>query len=160
MIKELVDYKQDIMKRACDKFDFDNPQVDPIELTTDLAETMISNNGLGLSANQIGYPYQAFVINSEEIIAVFNPKIVDISEETTVLDESCLSIPGFYVKVKRPKKIKVRYTQPNGEVVTKTFEGMTAKIFIHQWDYLRGINMKQRANKYHLELANKRMRRK
>lgn len=160
MIKDILDYKQDILKQPCDKFDFDNPQVDPIELVTDLVETMIQNNGLGLSANQINYPYQVFVINSSEIIAVFNPKIIDILTETTVLDEGCLSMPGFYVKVKRPKKIKVRYTQPNGEVVTKVFEGMTAKIFLHEYDHLQGINMRQRANRYHLEIANKRFKKK
>lgn len=160
MIKELVDYKQEILKQPCEEFDFSQPQMPIEELVADLAETMISNKGLGLSANQIGYPYRAFVINSSEIIAVFNPKIVDVSDETTTLDEGCLSIPGFYVKVKRPKKIRVRYTQPNGELVTKTFEGMTAKIFMHEYDHLEGINMKQRANRYHLELANKRMKKK
>ena len=153
-------YTDDIMKTPCEKFNFEFPQKDPLELTKELAETMIANNGLGLSANQIGYPYQAFVINSSEIIAVFNPKIIDISEETTNLDEGCLSIPGFYVKVKRPNKIKVRYTQPNGEVITKIFEGMTAKIFMHEYDHLYGINMKQRANRYHLEQANKRFKKK
>lgn len=160
MIHELVDIKEDIMKRELEKFDFENPQVDPIQLTKDLAETMIQNNGLGLSANQIGYPYKAFVINAEQIIAVFNPTIVHAEDDQIVLEEGCLSIPGFYVKVKRPNKIRVRYTQPNGQVVTKVFDGMTARIFQHEYDHLMGINMKQRANRYHLEQANKRMKKK
>jgi peptide deformylase len=69
---------------------------------------MLYNDGLGLSANQIGLPYRAFAIKAEKIIVCFNPRIVDYSEETIYLEEGCLSYPNLYIKVKRPKKIKIR----------------------------------------------------
>jgi peptide deformylase len=116
---------------------------------------MLASNGIGLSANQCGLPYRVFVMLGTEIIPCFNPRIVDASSETVVMEEGCLSYPGMFVKVKRPLRIKVRYTEPNGETVTRVFEGMTARIFQHELDHLDGVNYQQRANKIHLEQARK-----
>jgi peptide deformylase len=135
------------------KFDFQNPPTDPVKLADTLARAVIEHNGLGLAANQLGLPYRAFVIKSNPVIAVFNPIIVDASTEKVYLEEGCLSYPGLAIKVKRPKKIKVRYTQPNGEVVTKVFEGLTARIFQHEMDHLDGISHIDRASLFHREQA-------
>ena len=91
----------------------------------------------------------------EKIIVCFNPKVVDTSSEQLYLEEGCLSFPEFILKVKRPKKIKVRYTEPNGNVETKVFDGMTARVFQHELDHLDGIVYTSRANKIHLEQARK-----
>ena len=155
MILQLVDCKDPILKQPLEPFDFSNPPVNPLDLVTDLAETMLASNGIGLSANQCGLPYRVFVMLGQELIPCFNPKIVDVSEETVVMEEGCLSYPGLLVKVKRPRRIKVRYTEPNGETVTKVFDGMTARVFQHEMDHLDGINYQQRANKLHLEQARK-----
>lgn len=127
--------------KETEKFDFNDPQVDPIELAKDLAETMISNDGLGISATQIDLPLKVIAINSSSVIVCFNPIIVDQSEETVILEETCLSFPKLVAKIKRPKKIKVRYTQPNGEVVTQVYDGLTARIFQHQLSLIEGRNM-------------------
>lgn len=153
MILDLVPCDDPILLNPVPKFDFVNPPTDPIQLAKDLAETMIFNNGLGLSANQVGLPYRAFVINAEKIIACFNPIIVDRSTETVYLEEGCLSFPNLFVKVKRPKKIKVRYTEPNGNVETRVFDGMTSRIFQHELSHLEGVTFKQEANRFHLEQA-------
>ncbi len=158
MIRELVDCNDPILKEPLEKFDFDNPPMDPIELAHDLAETMIANNGLGLSANQMGLPYRAFAMKAEKIIVCFNPIIVDTSTETVMLEEGCLSFPLLFVKVKRPKKIKVRYTEPNGNIVTKIFDGMTARVFQHELDHLNGVVYTSKANKFHLEQAKKKLK--
>lgn len=155
MIHELIDCNDPILRNAIDTFDFADPPTDPIELAHALAQTMIANNGLGLSANQIGLPYRVFAMTGDPITVCFNPRIVDVSEETIVLEEGCLSFPGLFVKIKRPKRIKVRYTEPNGNTVTKTFDGMTARIFQHELDHLNGIRYIERANKIHLEQARK-----
>lgn len=158
MIRDILPINNELLKTPCEKFNFTEPQVDPIQLYKDLAETMAHNQGLGLSANQIGLPYRAFVMTGEQILGCFNPVIVDTSDEQVILEEGCLSEPNFFVKVKRPKKIKVRYTEPNGEVNTRVFDGMTARIFQHELDHINGIDIKKRANRYHLEQANKRMK--
>ncbi|CAB4142712.1 Def N-formylmethionyl-tRNA deformylase [uncultured Caudovirales phage] len=155
MILELIDCNDPLLKQEMEPFDFSNPPVNPLDLVTDLAETMLANNGIGLSANQCGLPYRVFVMLGHELIPCFNPRIVDMSEETIVLEEGCLSYPDLYVKVKRPRRIKVRYAEPNGNIVTQTFDGMTARVFQHELDHLNGINYQQRANRYHLQQARK-----
>jgi peptide deformylase len=155
MIRELVDCNAPILKQEMEPFDFSNPPIDPLDLVTDLAETMLENNGVGLSANQVGLPYRVFVMLGQELIPCFNPRIVDMSEETILLEEGCLSYPDMFVKVKRPRRIKVRYAEPNGNIVTQTFDGMTARVFQHELDHLNGVNYQQRANKFHLEQARK-----
>lgn len=155
MIRELVDCNAPILKQEMKPFDFSNPPIDPLDLVTDLAETMLENNGVGLSANQVGLPYRVFVMLGQELIPCFNPRIVDMSEETILLEEGCLSYPDMFVKVKRPRRIKVRYAEPNGNIVTQTFDGMTARVFQHELDHLNGVNYQQRANKFHLEQARK-----
>ena len=154
----LVSYKDPILKQKMELFDFNNPPVDPFELTKTLTKVMDDNNGLGLSACQIGLPYNVFVMNTDPLIACFNPKIVDQSEEIISLEEGCLSFPNVSIKVKRPRRIKVRFTKPNGETVTETFYDMTARVFLHEYDHCQGLVMFDRANKYHVEQAKKKMK--
>jgi len=155
MIYELIDCNDPLLKQEMEPFDFSNPPVNPLDLVTDLAETMLANNGIGLSANQCGLPYRVFVMLGKELIPCFNPRIVDMSQETIVLEEGCLSYPDLFVKVKRPRRIKVRFADPNGQVRTEIFDGMTARVFQHELDHLNGINYQQRANRFHLEQARK-----
>jgi peptide deformylase len=138
MIHDLVHYNDPILKQAIDAFDFSNPPVDPNQLAIDLAESMIQNNGMGLAANQIGLPYRVFVMTGNPILCCFNPRIVDYNDEFVLLEEKCLSFPDMFVKVKRPKTIKVRYTEPNGDTVTRVFDGLTSRIFQHELCHLNG----------------------
>ena len=158
MIHTLVKQTDPILRQKLEQFDFSNPPTDPIQLAHDLAETMISNNGLGLAANQIGLPYNAFAVSAEKVIVCFNPKIVNYSDETIYLEEGCLSYPNLYIKVKRPKQIKIRYTEPNGNTLTKVFDGLTARVIQHEYDHLQGIVHIGRANRIHVEQARKKLK--
>lgn len=148
-----------ILKLKTEKFDFNNPPIDPVQLVLDLAQTMMYYNGIGLAAPQCGLPYRVFLIKSNPIIVCFNPHIIDIGEENISLEEGCLTFPGYFLKIKRPKIIKVRYTQPNGEVITKIFDGMTARVFQHELDHLNGILFQTHATLYHREQAERKMKR-
>lgn len=156
MILELVDRLNPMLTQTMLPFSFQEPPTDPIQLAKDLAETMLSKNGIGLAANQVGLPYRVFVMKSNPIICCFNPRIVDVSEETIYLDEGCLTFPNYYVKVERPKRIRVRYTMPNGEVVTEIYDGITSRIFQHELDHLNGVLFTSRATLYHKEQAERR----
>jgi len=153
MLLELVDSNNPILKQVMDRFDFSNPPVNPLDLVTDLAETMLHHNGIGLAANQCGLPYRVFVMNADELIPCFNPIIVHSDSDTIVLEEGCLSNPNLFVKIKRPRTIKVRYTEPNGKTSTRVFDGMTARVYQHELDHLDGLVYTHRANKIHLEQA-------
>jgi peptide deformylase len=155
MIYELIDCNAPLLGQEIEPFDFSNPPVKPLDLVANLAETMLANNGVGLSANQCGLPYRVFIMLGQELIPCFNPRIVDTSKETIVLEEGCLSYPSLFVKIKRPRRIKVRFADPNGNIVTRTFDGMTARVFQHELDHLDGVNYQMRATKFHLEQARK-----
>ena len=135
---KLVAADDPILKTKCEDFNFEDPQTWPIELAKDMVKFMYDNNGIGLAANQVGLPYRCFVIKSNPIICCFNPIIVDTSSEQALLDEGCLTLPGVYIKVKRPAIIKVRYTEPNTNIVTKKFIGMTSRVFQHELAHLNG----------------------
>ena len=119
-----------------------------------MIETMYAAPGIGLAANQVGVPYRVFVmIGSPADYACFNPKIVGFSNEIVELDEGCLSFPNLFVKIKRPRDIRVRFTDYNGDVSTHTFTGMTARIFQHELDHLDGKLFYNLADRYHREKA-------
>ena len=153
MILELVKNDNIILKQKVELFDFRNPLIDPTELSVNLYETLMSSNYIGLAAPQVGLPYRAFALRTQPGIVCFNPRIVDVSEEIVVLDEVCLSFPALTLPIKRPKKIKVRYAEPNGIVKTATFDGMTARYFLHELDHLDGVLYTEKANKFHLDRA-------
>jgi peptide deformylase len=102
---------------------------------------------------------RAFVIGNfsdpASIIGVFNPIILDYDEETVVYEEGCISFPGLFIKVKRPRGIRVRYRGWDGNAGSTRYEGFTARVFQHEYDHLNGITFQQRANRFHLEQAKK-----
>ncbi len=149
----LVAANDPILRKQADPFDFENPQFDPEELATQLVEFMRDKDGIGLAANQVGIPLRVFAMEGEPAFVCFNPRIVMDGEELVTLEEACLTFPGLSVKVKRPKVIKVRFQGPDGEVYTKTFTGMTARIFQHELDHLDGRVFYERANRFHRDSA-------
>ena len=153
MALELVNPDHPLLRQPLEEFNFKEPPCDPIELANSLIETLKRYRGLGLSANQCGLPHRVFVLWSETPFVCFNPRIIDQTTETTILEEGCLSFPHLIVKVKRPTAIKVRFQDVTGEVRTEKFTGMTARAFQHELDHMNGITYHSRANKIHLERA-------
>tara|TARA_E500000178_G_scaffold355986_1_gene430933 strand:- start:1286 stop:1792 length:507 start_codon:yes stop_codon:yes gene_type:complete len=149
----LVKETNPILFKECEDFNFENPQTDPIELAKDLNETMIYNKGLGLSANQVGLSCKVFVVRVEDETpcAFFNPRIVDISENKVSMQEGCLSFPLLFLKVKRPDAVKIRYEDENGNTMTNTFTGMTARVVLHEYDHLKGQVFTNVAHKFESE---------
>lgn len=139
MMVELIDRKNNILRNSAQKFNFSNPQIDPVVLYNDLGKMMLEKNGLGLSAPQIGFPYRVFVIRSDPVIPFFNPIIVDKSEDVLDLEEGCLTYPNLLLKIKRPQVIKVRFADPKGEYQTRIFQDYTARVIQHEVDHLDGI---------------------
>lgn len=144
------------LRQPSQEFDFTVPPMDPEELSNLLETTMQSLNGLGLSAVQIGLPYRVFSMRTNPDVTVFNPRIVDQSEEQVALDEGCLSYPGLILSIKRPRMIRVRFQNKNRETITLKLDGMTSRIFQHEMDHLDGIRHIDRVGKIKLLMAVKR----
>jgi len=162
MILKLLPDTDPKIKQVSEPFNFDDPQMDPLELYNNLADTMCSMKGIGLSAIQAGIPLRVFVIGDpnqrESVIPVFNPKIVSVSEEKDYYEEGCLTFNGLWVKIKRPLGIRARFKDVRGRAETKKFSGLTARVFQHEYDHLDGIIFKERASKYHLDQAMRKLR--
>ena len=145
-----------ILTKVCDEVDFTNPPFDLIDFSQQLVKYMYDTGGIGLAANQVGVPYRIFAMRgAPENFVCINPKIIMPGKEEVVLEEGCLSYPGLLVKVKRPQHIRVRFNTPNGDVLTKQFTGMTARIFQHELDHLDGIVFYNKANRFHRDQAMK-----
>ncbi len=152
---KLVDSNDPVLRQECEKFNFIVPQVNLEEFANDLIEIMHENMGLGLSANQVGFPLQIFTMYTETPTVFINPKILEYSEETIELEEGCLSHPGDLVKVKRPVWIIARFIQANGKGHTQRFEGISARVFQHEYDHMMGKNMFDHLSKLKREMYNK-----
>lgn len=140
-------------------FDFSDPPIDPVNLSHMLARILIENEFFSLTANQVGLPHRAFVIRCQPIIAAFNPVILAEGEDVTTMEEGCGTYPDLVLEVPRHQVIRVRYTMPNGEKATERFTGLTARYFQQATDLLDGVHFTSRVNKYHLERAKRRARR-
>jgi peptide deformylase len=137
---ELVDKKDPILLVKTIPWDFSNPPMDIVDFSQSLVDFMLEKNGIGLAANQVGYPYSIFAMRgSPENFVVINPKIVQPSEEMIELEESCLTFPNLILTIKRHRHIRVRFSAPDGQVYTKTFADMTARVFQHECCHLAGL---------------------
>jgi len=156
-VLELLLSTDPLLRQKCQPFDFKNPPIDPFDLFADLVETMIVKKGIGLAAPQVGLPYNVFIFgdpsNRELINIAFNPQIVDHSLDLVYYEEGCLSFPGLYIKIKRPREIRARYANVKGNVNTIKFDGLTSRIFQHELDHLNGVLFTTKAPRLNLERA-------
>ena len=134
---------------------------DRTDLSKIMYDTMVKYGGLGLSCNQVGLPYRMFVMGGHPSIEegkvryVFNPIVNDVSEESIVYKEGCLSFPFLFLGIKRPKWVNVRYTNENGEEVEETLHGMPGRIFQHENEHMNGYVFTDLVSKLKLERAEK-----
>ena len=118
-------------------------------LVDDMFETMYAAPGIGLAAIQVAQPLRLITMDlakpdengeTEPKPRVFiNPEILSRSEETSVYEEGCLSIPEYYEEVERPDRIQFRYTDLDGNVVERDADGLMATCVQHEIDHLNGV---------------------
>jgi peptide deformylase len=160
----IVKFPDQILREKMPEFDFKNPIIDPEQLEKDMLETMLACDGIGLAANQVGIKTRVFTMghrdNPEGGIAFFNPEVIANTDDTQDLEEGCLSFPGIYVKIKRPKAIKARWQNSKGEVMEGVFNGYECKCFLHELDHLEGIVFQDRVSTIKWALALKKAKRK
>lgn len=156
---KLVEDDSNLLREPCKEFDFNDPPFDIIEYSKELVKFMYDNNGYGIASNQIGVPYRIFAMRGHpENFVCINPKIIDTSHETILLEEGCLTYPNLVIKIKRPRNIRVRFHTPNGDVKTEKFTGMTSRVFQHELDHLNGVLYFNRASRYHRDMAMRKWR--
>lgn len=109
-------------------------------LCDDMIETMYAHSGVGLAAPQVGILKRIIVIDEQGTPRVFiNPNLINVSTESILMEEGCLSIPNHYVKIKRPEQIHIRYRTLEGKPMYETLTGLSARILQHELDHLDGL---------------------
>ena len=112
-----------------------------VRLTEEMFGVMYSAPGIGLAAPQIGIRRRLFVYDiGDDPRVIINPKIVESSGEW-VYDEGCLSIPGLYVEMLRPRKILVQGIDLDGNDVQFEADELLSRLFQHEIDHLDGVLM-------------------
>ena len=156
---KLVKPNDPVLLKPCERFSFEDPPIDPFELVEEMKKVMIENKGIGLSANQVGLPYQVFLMGHfnqpDEILACFNSNIVDRYGEEFYTEEGCLSFPGLFIKIKRYSNIRIRFANETGNVETHVMDGIAARVAQHEYDHGQGITYQSLASRLHLQQAKK-----
>lgn len=155
MILPIVAYGSPILRKVCADIEPDHPGLN--KLVADMWETLYNSNGVGLAAPQVNVPFRLFLVDSEQIFenqeedekgeypdepgfkGVFiNARILDQRGEEWSYNEGCLSIPKIREDVYRNEEVTIEYEDENFELHTRTFNGITARIILHEYDHIEG----------------------
>ena len=140
---EIVKSPAEILAKKLADVDLITPYLKKVVLN--MKKMMKEASGIGLAANQINLNMQLFVID-EELAKEYNapsvyinPVIKPYSKDFEEFEEGCLSIPETWLKIKRPKKVKVKTTDENGKKFKFIAKRMLARVLQHEYDHLQGI---------------------
>jgi peptide deformylase len=155
MILPIVAYGHPVLRRTATDISKDYPGLE--KLIADMWETMYNSSGVGLAAPQVNRDIRLFVIDTEQMFANMEPDerkeypddpgfkgvfinahIVELEGEEWPYNEGCLSIPKIREDIYRQKKVMLEYVDENFEPQSKTFEGITARVVLHEYDHIEG----------------------
>ena len=155
MILPIVAYGSPVLRKVCTDISADYSQLD--KLIEDMWDTMYNSKGVGLAAPQINRDIRLFVMDSVQIIesldeeekkdypndegykGVFiNAHISSIYGEDWAYNEGCLSIPKIREDIYRKEEVTIDFMDENFSRYTKTFNGITARVILHEYDHIDG----------------------
>lgn len=155
MILPIVAYGSPVLRKVAEDITPDYPELE--KLIADMWETMYNSNGVGLAAPQVNVPIRLFVIDSEQIFAnkeedeelnypdapgykgVFlNAHITRLNGTEWAYNEGCLSIPKIREDVYRNEEVTLEYVDEQFQPQTRTFNGLTARVILHEYDHIEG----------------------
>jgi peptide deformylase len=129
------------LKKVCDPVG--EITIEIRRLAEDMFETMYDAPGIGLAAPQVGVTKRVIVMDcikqgTPQPMVLINPSVIWASEDLTVYEEGCLSIPDIYNDITRPAEVKVRWTDLDGAEQERQFDGIWATCVQHEIDHLDG----------------------
>ncbi|MFM2192148.1 MAG: hypothetical protein RLZZ118_1105 [Bacteroidota bacterium] len=156
MILPIVAYGSSILRQVCKPIDANYEGLQ--ELIADMWQTMYNSNGVGLAAPQINRGIRLFMIDTIQIVEgaeddeekeelknekprkqlFINAQIVAEAGEPWAYNEGCLSIPKLRADVMRSESVTLQYQDENFVEHTDTFDGITARVILHEYDHIEG----------------------
>jgi peptide deformylase len=146
-IREIIVLPDKQLRLVSQSIDKVTPEIR--KLADDMLETMYDAPGIGLAGIQVAQPLRIITMDlakrdeegeTQPRPRVFiNPEILSASEELSIYEEGCLSIPEYYEEVERPARVRVRFTDLDGKVHEEDAEGLYATCIQHEIDHLNGV---------------------
>ena len=147
MILPIYIYGSSVLRQKAQDITPDYPNLD--KLIEDMWETLYYADGVGLAAPQIGFSIRLFMVDGSELSEdrpelkdfkrlIINPQIVEVSEQTVVHQEGCLSLPKLWADIERPQSVKLAYVGRDFKPVEEWFHGMASRMVQHEYSHLEG----------------------
>lgn len=143
-LKEIITIPDPVLRENCSPIEDITPELKT--LMQDMLETMYDAPGVGLAAPQINIPIRLIVMDAaqkeddeKEPIIMINPKILSSSDEFSLYEEGCLSIPEYFAEIERPAIVKVGYRDEEGKEQERECEGLLGTVVQHEIDHLDGV---------------------
>ena len=141
-IKSIITVPNEVLKKISDPIE--NVGDSEKKLVNDLFETMYNSNGIGLAAVQVGILKRILVIDvstkeeEKNPLCFINPVIKKISDEKSLYEEGCLSIPDTFIEIERPKICEVEYINLDGKLKNIKCDGLLSTCLQHEINHLDG----------------------
>jgi peptide deformylase len=123
------------------------------QIGSSMLQILKDKGGIGLSANQVGLPFNMCVISVDDVKILLNPRIVKMSDKMIKSKEGCLSLPGAVVTVSRHRDITVEYEDVTAKTQELKANGLLSCCLQHEIDHLKGILMINRIPEFHKSKA-------
>ena len=158
MLELLTNKESHLLRQESEIVNFDTLDFDLRDLSKELVDIMYKYDGLGLAAPQVGVNKRIFVIKDAPRQMIFvNPIIMSLSQDTTILEEGCLSFPGLFLKLRRSSLLTYSAQTVEGRHITATLSGLSARVFLHEYDHLDGKLFIDKASKIKLQRAREKL---
>jgi peptide deformylase len=141
-IKPIITVPDEVLKKISDPLEMVGESEK--KLAKDLFETMYDSKGIGLAAVQVGVLKRILVIDvsskeeKKNPLCFINPIIKKISDETSIYEEGCLSIPDTFIEIERPKICEVEYVDLDGKLKNIKCDGLLSTCLQHEINHLDG----------------------
>ena len=141
-IKDIITVPDETLKKISEPVE--KVGINETKLVNDLFETMYKSNGIGLAAVQVGILKRILVIDvsnkdkKNEPMTFINPVIKKVSEETSIYEEGCLSIPDTFIEIERPKICEIEFIDIKGKIQNFKCDGLLSTCLQHEINHLDG----------------------
>ena len=141
-LKDIITVPDEILKKKSELVE--KVGINEKKLINDLFETMYRSKGIGLAAVQVGILKRILVIDvsnkdeKKEPLSFINPVIKKVSNETSIYEEGCLSIPDTFIEIERPKVCEVQYIDIDGKEKFLKCDGLLSTCIQHEINHLDG----------------------